>query len=59
MQERDAKRWQGQATAMERETATATAFETATMMVKAMDLAWMTGTAAAMLPAMATTHESK
>jgi hypothetical protein len=46
---------------MERETATATAFATATMMVTAMDLAWMmTGTAAAMWPAaMATTQESE
>ena len=49
----------GPATAMEREAATATAFATATVMVTAMDLAWMTGSAAATLPAMATPQESK
>ncbi len=49
----------GPATAMKREAATATAFATATVMVTAMDLAWMTGMAAATLPAMATTQESK
>ena len=49
----------GPATAMEREVATAKAFATGTVMVTAMDLAWMIGTAAATLPAMATTQESK
>jgi hypothetical protein len=41
MQERDAKRWRGPATAMERESLTASAFATATVMVTAMDLAWI------------------
>ena len=49
----------GPATAMEREVATATAFAMATVMVTAMDLAWMIGMAVATLPAMATTQESK
>ena len=47
------------ATGMEWEATTAAAFAMATVMVAAMALAWMSGTAAALLPAMVTMQESK